>query len=79
MLHFFYSLFFRIALPFVLLRLWWIGRTNPEAFVRWQERLGYVEAFLIQLSFALFYLVYTIVFTWVYDRVFPDPSARAAA
>lgn len=45
MLHFFYSLFFRIALPFVLLRLWWIGRTNPDAFVRWQERLGYVEAF----------------------------------
>ncbi|MDL0433342.1 lipid IV(A) 3-deoxy-D-manno-octulosonic acid transferase [Marinobacter sp. TBZ242] len=44
MLHFFYSLFFRIALPFVLLRLWWIGRSNPEAFVRWQERLGYVEA-----------------------------------
>ncbi|MDX1552043.1 MAG: lipid IV(A) 3-deoxy-D-manno-octulosonic acid transferase [Marinobacter sp.] len=44
MLHFLYSLFFRIALPFVLLRLWWIGRTNPEAFVRWQERLGYVEA-----------------------------------
>lgn len=43
MLHFFYSLFFRIALPFVLLRLWWIGRSNPEAFVRWQERLGYVE------------------------------------
>ncbi|MEQ3621811.1 MAG: lipid IV(A) 3-deoxy-D-manno-octulosonic acid transferase [Marinobacter sp.] len=45
MLHFFYSLFFRIALPFVLLRLWWMGRTNPEAFVRWQERLGYVETF----------------------------------
>lgn len=44
MLHSLYSLFFRIALPFVLLRLWWIGRTNPEAFVRWQERLGYVEA-----------------------------------
>ncbi len=44
MLHFFYSLFFRIALPFVLLRLWWIGRTHPGAFVRWQERLGFVEA-----------------------------------
>lgn len=44
MLHFFYSLFFRIALPFVLLRLWWIGRSNPAAFVHWQERLGYVEA-----------------------------------
>ncbi|NMT65285.1 lipid IV(A) 3-deoxy-D-manno-octulosonic acid transferase [Marinobacter orientalis] len=44
MLHFFYSLFFRIALPFVLLRLWWIGRSNPQASVRWQERLGYVDA-----------------------------------
>ncbi|MDI9246704.1 lipid IV(A) 3-deoxy-D-manno-octulosonic acid transferase [Marinobacter sp. CHS3-4] len=43
MLHFFYSLFFRLALPFVLLRLWWQGRKNPDAFVRWQERLGYVE------------------------------------
>ncbi|MBS8241242.1 3-deoxy-D-manno-octulosonic acid transferase [Marinobacter lipolyticus] len=43
MLHFLYSLFFRIALPFVLLRLWWIGRRNPDAWHRWQERLGYVE------------------------------------
>ena len=43
MLHFFYSLFFRIALPFVILRLWWQGRKNPAAFVHWQERLGYVE------------------------------------
>ena len=43
MLHFLYSLFFRVALPFVLLRLWWIGRKNPEARDRWQERLGYVE------------------------------------
>lgn len=43
MLHSLYSLFFRIALPFVLLRLWWIGRSNPDAFARWQERLGYVE------------------------------------
>lgn len=42
MLHFLYSLFFRIALPFVIIRLWWIGRRNPEAFVRWQERLGFV-------------------------------------
>ncbi|MGM0769391.1 MAG: lipid IV(A) 3-deoxy-D-manno-octulosonic acid transferase [Pseudomonadota bacterium] len=43
MLHFLYSLFFRVALPFVLLRLWWIGRRNPGAWNRWQERLGYVE------------------------------------
>ncbi|MCK7552003.1 lipid IV(A) 3-deoxy-D-manno-octulosonic acid transferase [Marinobacter goseongensis] len=43
MLHFLYSLFFRVALPFVLLRLWWIGRRNPGAWNRWQERLGFVE------------------------------------
>lgn len=42
MLHFFYSLFFRIALPFVIFRLWWGGRKNPDGFVHWQERLGYV-------------------------------------
>ncbi|MEX2476778.1 lipid IV(A) 3-deoxy-D-manno-octulosonic acid transferase [Marinobacter sp.] len=45
MLHFLYSLFFRIALPFVLLRLWWIGRRNPDAWHRWRERLGFVERF----------------------------------
>ncbi|EON90654.1 3-deoxy-D-manno-octulosonic-acid transferase [Marinobacter lipolyticus SM19] len=44
MLHFLYSLFFRLALPFVLLRLWWLGRRNPEAWKRWQERLGYVAS-----------------------------------
>jgi 3-deoxy-D-manno-octulosonic-acid transferase len=42
MLHFLYSLFFRIALPFVILRLWWNGRKSPGGFVHWQERLGYV-------------------------------------
>ena len=41
MLHFLYSLFFRISLPFVIFRLWWVGRGNPDTFVRWQERLGY--------------------------------------
>ncbi len=42
MLHFFYSLFFRLALPFVLLRLWWQGRQSPETWLHWQQRLGYV-------------------------------------
>jgi 3-deoxy-D-manno-octulosonic-acid transferase len=42
MLHSLYSLFFRIALPFVIFRLWWNGRKNPGGFVHWQERLGYV-------------------------------------
>ena len=42
MLHFLYSLFFRLALPFVIFRLWWHGRKSPGGFVHWQERLGYV-------------------------------------
>lgn len=44
MLHFFYSLFLRIALPFVIFRLWWSERKTPGAFVHCQERLGYVES-----------------------------------
>lgn len=42
MLHFLYSLFFRLALPFVLLRLWWQGRSNPDARRNWLQRLGFV-------------------------------------
>jgi 3-deoxy-D-manno-octulosonic-acid transferase len=42
MLHLLYSLFFRIALPFVIFRLWWNGRKNSGGVVHWQERLGYV-------------------------------------
>lgn len=42
MLHFFYSLFFRLALPFVLLRMWWQGRQSPETWLHWEQRLGYV-------------------------------------
>lgn len=43
MLHFFYSLICRLALPFILLRLWWIWRADPEASGRWRERLGFVR------------------------------------
>lgn len=43
MLHFFYSLFFRLALPFVLLRLWWQGRRNPRVVRDWKQRLGFVN------------------------------------
>ncbi|MEX0605668.1 MAG: lipid IV(A) 3-deoxy-D-manno-octulosonic acid transferase [Marinobacter sp.] len=42
MLHYLYSLFFRLALPFVLIRLWWQGRQSPEIWHHWQQRLGYV-------------------------------------
>lgn len=43
MLHLLYSLFFRLALPFVLLRLWWSGRENEDLRKNWRQRVGYVE------------------------------------
>ena len=45
MLHFLYSLFFRLALPFVMLRLWWLGRKAPETRANWQDRLGFPPRF----------------------------------
>ena len=33
-----------------------------------------MEAFLIDVSFAVFYLIYAFVFNWVYDVVFPVPE-----
>lgn len=35
------------------------------------------EAFLMDMSFAGFYLVYAFVFNWAYDRIFPVAGAPA--
>lgn len=42
MFRFFYSLCFRLALPFILLRLWWRGRRLPGSAREWWHRLGFV-------------------------------------
>lgn len=39
-----YSLLLYLLLPFVLMKLWWRGRTNPAYRQRWLERLGYINA-----------------------------------
>lgn len=39
-----YSLLFRLALPFVLLQLWWSGRGNSGLRSHWRQRLGYLQA-----------------------------------
>ncbi|WP_237057200.1 lipid IV(A) 3-deoxy-D-manno-octulosonic acid transferase [Microbulbifer sediminum] len=41
-MQFFYTWLLRLALPFILLRLWWRGRTMPAYRQRWRERLGRV-------------------------------------
>ncbi|TBW55891.1 3-deoxy-D-manno-octulosonic acid transferase [Marinobacter halodurans] len=42
MLRFVYSTLFRLILPFVLIRLWWQGRTSPDAVVHWRDRIGLI-------------------------------------
>lgn len=44
MLHFIYSLCYRLALPFALLYLWWQTRRNGGDSQGWQQRLGLVPA-----------------------------------
>lgn len=40
-MRYFYTLLFYLALPAVLLRLWWRGRRAPDYRLRWRERFGY--------------------------------------
>ncbi|GAA5525159.1 3-deoxy-D-manno-octulosonic acid transferase [Microbulbifer aestuariivivens] len=41
-MQFFYTWLMRLVLPFILLRLWWRGRSLPAYRQRWRERLGQV-------------------------------------
>ncbi|KJS13823.1 MAG: membrane protein [Hoeflea sp. BRH_c9] len=43
-------------------------------FIAWYLSVSLLAAFLMDVSFAAFYLVYTFVFNWVYDVVFPVPQ-----
>lgn len=44
-------------------------------FIAWYLGVGLIEAFLMDVSFTVFYLVYAFVFNWLYDLVFPLPAA----
>ncbi|MDO6825393.1 PACE efflux transporter [Marinobacter sp. 1_MG-2023] len=50
-----------LLIAFLPIIAWWMG-------------IGLLEALLVDVSFALFYLVYAFVFTWCYDTIFPDPD-----
>lgn len=45
-------------------------------FIAWYLGIGLIQALLIDMSFALFYVVYAFGYNWAYDRVFPPPPAR---
>ncbi len=45
----------------------------------WWLSIGWWEALLADLALLLFFMVYTVAFTWAFDRLFGLPaSARAA-
>lgn len=44
----------------------------------WWLSIPIVEALLIDFSFVLFYLFYTLLYNWLYDRIFPYPNMKAS-
>lgn len=43
-------------------------------FIAWYLKVTLIQAFLMDISFALFFLVYAFVFNWLYDLIFPVPT-----
>lgn len=47
--------------------------------VAWWLSITLVQAFLLDLGFAAFFLVYAYVFNLIYDKIFPVPVQQAVA
>ena len=45
----------------------------------WYLGIGIWEAFLMDISFSIFYLCYAFVFNWIYDWLFPLPEWKQAS
>jgi len=43
-------------------------------FIAWYLDISLLDALIMDLSFAAFYLVYTFCFNWAYDLIFPVPE-----
>ncbi|TPP11941.1 PACE efflux transporter [Rhizobium glycinendophyticum] len=48
-------------------------------FIAWYLQISMWQAFVMDLSLSLFYLVYAFVFNWSYDRLFPLPEWQTEA
>lgn len=48
-------------------------------FIAWYLQISLLEALIMDIGIALFYLVYAYVYNWAYDRVFPIPALAGAA
>lgn len=62
-----HAVLFELGLLLVLLPViaWWLGIT-------------FWEALVMDAAFALFYMVYALVYNWAYDRLFPLPEWQNA-
>lgn len=47
-------------------------------FIAWYLGISLMHALVMDISFALFYVVYAFVFNWCYDRLFPLPEWKTA-
>ncbi len=43
-------------------------------FIAWYLGISLIQALVMDISFAAFYLVYTFIFNWAYDIAFPIPE-----
>ncbi|MFG6079358.1 PACE efflux transporter [Paracoccus litorisediminis] len=48
-------------------------------FVMWYLGVTFWQALVMDISFAVFYMVYAFVFNWAYDRIFPLPEWQTAS
>jgi uncharacterized membrane protein len=48
-------------------------------FIAWYLGISLLHALVMDISFALFYVVYAFIFNWCYDRIFPLPEWKTAA
>lgn len=44
--------------------------------IAWYLAISLWGAFIMDITMATFYLVYAFVYNWIYDKVFPIPSAH---
>lgn len=64
----FHAVFFEAGLLVVML-----------PFIAWYLQISLLDALVMDIGIALFYLVYAYVYNWGYDRVFPVPALAGAA
>jgi len=63
-----HAILFELGLLIVLLPL-----------IAWYLDVSLIHALTMDISFAVFYVIYAFVFNWAYDRLFPLPEWSKAA